>query len=112
MNKRAMLLTAIASMKKELQEQKPPEDFWIFSGRVSNLLMRNNILSIDDLLLKTEEDVLSIKYMGARGLDEIKIMLEEQGKKLKSLSLFPDDELPTIGFRGNKKIIINNGEQR
>ena len=26
--------------------------------------------------------------------------------------LFPDDELPTIGFRGNKKIIINNGEMK
>ncbi len=33
-----------------------------------------------------------------------------KSREEKKKTLFPDEELPTIGFRGNKKIIINNGE--
>mgnify|MGYP003133092516 CR=1 FL=1 len=35
---------------------------------------------------------------------------KSRGEKKKTL--FPDEELPTIGFRGNSKIIIPNGEQQ
>lgn len=52
--------------------------------RVSNCLRRNKINKVGELLEKSEEDLLSLRKLGQRSLDEVKERLKEQGLSLRS----------------------------
>ena len=80
----------------------------IIEAIIDDLTAELGVIRTSELdVIRTSEEL--IDYTDNNGVviadfcEEIK---KEQGKK----PLFPDDELPLIGFRGNKKIIINNGE--
>lgn len=53
------------------------------SIRAYNCLKRANILTIEDLIAKTEDDMLKVRNLGRKPLDEIIIKLDEYGLKLK-----------------------------
>jgi DNA-directed RNA polymerase subunit alpha len=57
------------------------------SPRSSNCLKRANINTIDDLVKKSKEDMLKVRNLGSKSLDEIIYKLEALG-----LSLKPDEE--------------------
>jgi len=57
------------------------------SPRSSNCLKRANINTIDDLVKKTREDMLKVRNLGSKSLEEIIFKLETLG-----LSLRPDED--------------------
>ncbi len=57
------------------------------SPRSSNCLKRASINTIDDLIKKSKGDMLKVRNLGSKSLDEITIKLEALG-----LSLRPDEE--------------------
>jgi DNA-directed RNA polymerase subunit alpha len=57
------------------------------SPRSSNCLKRANINTIDDLVKKSKEDMLKVRNLGSKSLDEIIYKLEALG-----LSLKPDED--------------------
>jgi DNA-directed RNA polymerase subunit alpha len=77
--------TAEKKTKKETKETKKGEDKKIedlnLSKRTENILLENKIKKESDILKKTEEEILSMKGMGGKGLQEIKDLLGS--KKLK-----------------------------
>ena len=57
------------------------------SVRSFNCLKRANINKVADLADKTEEDMMKVRNLGKKSLDEVKFKLEELG-----LGLKPSDE--------------------
>ena len=57
------------------------------SVRSYNCLKRANINTVEELTLKTEEDMMKVRNLGKKSLDEVKHKLEELG-----LGLMPSDE--------------------
>ena len=53
------------------------------SVRSSNCLKRANINTVEELTEKTEEDMLKVRNLGKKSLDEVKNKLEELGLSLK-----------------------------
>ena len=91
------LLDALASARKiiesgrmpTMETVKPglgPDDHHInefgWSTRTYNLLHNANIGTISDLVQKTEQDLLKIKHLGGKRLNEIKAVLESMGLSL------------------------------
>ncbi len=52
------------------------------SPRVSNCLRRNKITKVGELLEKSERDLLAMKKLGKKSLDELKQQLQEKGLSL------------------------------
>ena len=57
------------------------------SVRSFNCLKRANINTVEELTLKTEDDMMKVRNLGKKSLDEVKHKLEELG-----LSLRPNEE--------------------
>ena len=57
------------------------------SVRSFNCLKRANINTVEELTKKTEEDMMKVRNLGKKSLDEVKHKLEELG-----LGLRPSDE--------------------
>jgi len=57
------------------------------SPRSSNCLKRANINTVDDLIKRTKSDMLKVRNLGSKSLDEIIIKLESLG-----LALRPDED--------------------
>lgn len=53
------------------------------SVRSYNCLKRAGIHTIEDLTKKTEEDMLKVRNLGTKSLDEVILKLESYGLKLK-----------------------------
>jgi DNA-directed RNA polymerase alpha subunit len=53
------------------------------SARVCNLLLRHGITTVGDLCQRTLDDLLYIRNLGPRGIDEIQLRLEALGLSLK-----------------------------
>jgi len=80
-------------IKQIMEHGKKPElnqlsdllvDIFEFSVRTHNVLRRNGIRTIGDLLSKTESELLRMKNMGRRSLNEIKEKLASRGLELKA----------------------------
>lgn len=54
------------------------------SVRSYNCLKRANINTVGDLTEKTEEDMMKVRNLGRKSLDEVKKKLEEYGLELKN----------------------------
>ena len=54
-----------------------------FSVRSFNCLRRYGIVSVGDLIQKTEEEIMNLRNFGKKSLDEIKLKLEEYNLLLK-----------------------------
>jgi len=74
------------------KEEKPELDFkklkiedLDISNRISNILSENKIKSVARLLGKSEKDILALKGMGKKGLEEIKKALKKLNLSLKEL---------------------------
>ena len=57
------------------------------SVRSFNCLKRAGINTVEDLINKTEDDMMKVRNLGKKSLDEVKAKLEELG-----LSLRPSDD--------------------
>lgn len=55
------------------------------SVRGYNCLKREGIKTVDDLVMKTEADILDIRNIGGGTLDQIKLLLTRRGLALKSI---------------------------
>ena len=53
-----------------------------FSVRTYNCLKRANINTVADLLAKTEEDMMKVRNMGKKSLEEVVLKLDEMGLSL------------------------------
>ena len=53
-----------------------------FSVRTYNCLKRANINTIGDLVAKTEEDMMKVRNLGKKSLEEVVVKLEELGLSL------------------------------
>ena len=53
------------------------------SVRSSNCLKRANINTVEELTEKSEDDMLKVRNLGKKSLDEVKNKLEELGLSLK-----------------------------
>lgn len=62
------------------------EELWLsgLSRRVRKILNRNNIITVADLIKKSEDDLLLLKNFGMRCLGEIKEFLSHRNLSLKS----------------------------
>lgn len=54
-----------------------------FETRIKNSFKRHGVFSIEQLLEKTEEDILDFSWIGIRSLEKIKIALDAKGFYLK-----------------------------
>ena len=54
------------------------------SVRSSNCLRRANILTVEDLVKKSKDDMLKVKNLGSKSLDEIIKKLQSYGLDLRS----------------------------
>ena len=70
---------------KQQQILRTPIEEWesILSMRSYNCLKRANIHTVEDLVKKTEEDMLKVRNLGRKSLDEIIQKLESYGLSLK-----------------------------
>lgn len=71
---------AVEREKEKDIKEKGLEDLKI-STRVENILKRNNIKTIEDMLEKSEDEILNIEKMGKKSLDEIKDKLDKLNKE-------------------------------
>lgn len=62
---------------------KMPIEAMNFSTKTYHLLKRSGIETVGELLEKYEFEILKIRNMGGRGLQEIKVSLAERGLSLK-----------------------------
>jgi DNA-directed RNA polymerase alpha subunit len=62
---------------------KMPVEAMDFSAKTYHLLKRNGIETVGELLEKYEFELIKIRNMGGRGLQEIKTALKERGLSLK-----------------------------
>ena len=69
-------------------------DMFEFSARASNQLRKAEILTVGDLVSKTEYDIYHIHWIGAKTIDEIKSKLKEYGM---SLGMNPVNKLTMFG---------------
>jgi DNA-directed RNA polymerase subunit alpha len=72
------------TLKPKSQEEinKDIEDL-NFSVRSFNCLRRYGIVSVGDLIQKTEEEIMNLRNFGKKSLDEIKLKLAEYNLVLK-----------------------------
>ncbi|RME74670.1 MAG: tetratricopeptide repeat protein [Planctomycetota bacterium] len=75
----------------------PISDFEL-SVRARNCLNKMNIRTLGDLVVKTEEELLSYKNFGDTSLTEIKQLLAQKGLQL---GMFRDGQLPSAGKGGS-----------
>ncbi|MBQ4098222.1 MAG: DNA-directed RNA polymerase subunit alpha [Clostridia bacterium] len=68
--------------KKKILLEKTIEDMEL-SVRSYNCLKRANIHTVEDLTQKTEDDMLKVRNLGKKSLDEVILKLESYGFKLK-----------------------------
>ena len=54
-----------------------------FSARSNNCLRRAGINTVDDLTQKSEEDMMKVRNLGRKSLDEIKKKLSDLGLTLR-----------------------------
>jgi DNA-directed RNA polymerase subunit alpha len=72
--------------KEESQKEKALEmtiEELELSVRSFNCLKRANINTVEELTLKTEDDMMRVRNLGKKSLEEVKIKLEELGLGLK-----------------------------
>jgi DNA-directed RNA polymerase subunit alpha len=72
--------------KEENQKEKALEmtiEELELSVRSFNCLKRANINTVEELTLKTEDDMMRVRNLGKKSLEEVKIKLEELGLGLK-----------------------------
>jgi len=62
-----------------------------FSSRVRNGLKRANVLTLRDLLAKTEDDLLKIRNFGLKALIEVREKLSELGYELERAKTIPEE---------------------
>lgn len=83
-----------------LREREPAEgglegevlvDALGFSSRTRNCLKKANILTLRDLLSKTEDDLLKIRNFGLKSLVEIRAKLSERGCELERAKSIPEE---------------------
>jgi DNA-directed RNA polymerase subunit alpha len=84
------LLTDLSELEEETNEEselvevkKTPIDSltWL-SERTRNALIKNNIEFVEDLEKKTKAELVSLKWVGKKAVDEIQQALEREGKTL------------------------------
>ncbi len=90
MEKHFSLLSSFQGDEEDLEDKKeeePEEDIMIddlkISTRIANILKDNGIEKVDDITEKTEEDIISLKGMGKKGVEEIKKALKKEDIDLK-----------------------------
>lgn len=71
------------TMEEEYFLRRPIEDLKL-AARTYNALKRANILTLHDLVSKTEEELIKIKNFGRRSLEEVTQRLKELGLSLRS----------------------------
>lgn len=69
----------IEEKKEEVQEKKTLIDSLELSVRSINCLKRARIKYLEEITNKTEEEMMNVKNLGQKSLDEIKQKLEEKG---------------------------------
>jgi DNA-directed RNA polymerase alpha subunit len=52
------------------------------SERTRNALIKNKIEFVEDLEVKTKSELISLKWVGKKAIDEIQQALEKEGKQL------------------------------
>jgi DNA-directed RNA polymerase subunit alpha len=67
---------------RQSQVLKIPVTDFELSVRSRNCLAKMNIKTLGDLIMKTEQELLSYKNFGETSLDEIKVMLSQKGLRL------------------------------
>ena len=75
---------------KKAQIFKIPVSDFELSVRSRNCLAKMNIVTLGDLVMKTEAELLSYKNFGETSLNEIKQILESKGLRL---GMRPEDDL-------------------
>ncbi len=68
-------------IKKEEEIKDEPIEILKISVRIKNILKKENINTIGDLLKKSIVDIQEIEKMGAKSVDEIKLMLDRINKE-------------------------------
>jgi len=67
---------------RQSQVLKIPVTDFELSVRSRNCLQKMNIMTLGDLIMKTEQELLSYKNFGETSLEEIKVMLNQKGLRL------------------------------
>ena len=81
---------------KKAQVLKVPVSDFELSVRSRNCLAKMEIITLEDLVHKTESELLSYKNFGETSLKEILLILESKGLRL---GMSPDDEIVPAGER-------------
>lgn len=86
---------------KKAQVLKVPVSDFELSVRSRNCLAKMEIITLEDLVRKTESELLSYKNFGETSLKEILLILESKGLRL---GMSPEDEIIPAGDRAEEAL--------